>query len=59
MTAEGVASGPHGGIGVEWALGQRLAFGVESRYILYKNMDASDGLRDNALQVFGGIRPLL
>ena len=27
---------------------ERLAFGVESRYILYKNMDASDGLRDNA-----------
>ncbi|MEC8277021.1 MAG: outer membrane beta-barrel protein, partial [Myxococcota bacterium] len=55
VSANGMASGPHGGIGVEWAIGRRLAFGVESRYILYKNMDVRDGLRDNALQVFGGI----
>lgn len=55
VDAEGVASGPHGGLGVEWALGQHLAFGLESRYILYKNMDANDQLRDNALQVFGGL----
>lgn len=54
ISEQGVASGPHGGIGVEVALGKHLSLGVESRYVRYKNLDTS-AIRDDALQVFGGV----
>ena len=55
IDSKGMAAGPHGGLGVEWALGQHLSLGLESRYVRYKNIDASANIREDALQVFGGL----
>ncbi len=41
--------GPHAGIGLELAVGQRLALDVEARYVHYVNLAASDPTLPGAL----------
>ena len=38
---DGYAYGPHGGIGVEWGIGNHISLNAEGRYTKFKNVDAT------------------
>ncbi len=38
---DGYAYGPHGGVGIEWGIGNHISLNAEGRYTKFKNVDAT------------------
>jgi opacity protein-like surface antigen len=39
--SDGYAYGPHGGVGIEWGIGNHISLNAEGRYTKFKNVDAT------------------
>lgn len=55
VTSQETRFGPHVGLGMEFALGERAALDLEARYISDMNHDAEDPTRKGAMQASAGI----
>lgn len=55
LTTGGALYGPHAGVGVEFAIGKRLALDLEARYVHYVNANPDDPTLPGALQTSTGL----